>query len=173
MPQFFISFDEVDQPGVQVAAMAIPAHGNLCGKNSCQNHWVEFLRGDFCIPLPRSQARRVLSGFSCAVTLPIVVPGNCRISRARRVRDRGAIALSFFPDLPPQFLELAESGGNLSGLAQRFALDFLSDPESIAERLAGDHNLFPRLRLSYYVAKSPGDKPLPIRIIKMRLRGYF
>jgi hypothetical protein len=33
MPQFFISFAEVDQLGVYVAAMASQAHRNLCGIN--------------------------------------------------------------------------------------------------------------------------------------------
>jgi hypothetical protein len=38
LPKFFISLDEVDQLGVYVAAMAILAHGNLCGKNTKIQH---------------------------------------------------------------------------------------------------------------------------------------
>ena len=34
MTKFFISFDEVDQLGVQVVAMASLADRDLCGKNT-------------------------------------------------------------------------------------------------------------------------------------------
>jgi hypothetical protein len=45
MTKFFRSFDEVDQLGVQVAAMASLAHRNLCGKRSGNS--AEYLRCPF------------------------------------------------------------------------------------------------------------------------------
>src|SRR5215510_11971997 len=74
------------------------------------NHWFEFLCRVFAFRC-RDLRRAACNGsvFSGAVILAVMFSENGGIGRARRIRVGGDVALPVtFPDLPPQFLKMAE-----------------------------------------------------------------